>query len=118
MIVIAELFDTELATLAAAADHAPQVAPSLLAWIERAAVWGPNRRAESDFSLQPPEAVVDPGEDAAVIADSITLRDIFAADAPRTAAVLSALLDLRTGVGGGNRVAPGSCLERRGSEGQ
>jgi hypothetical protein len=44
-----------------------QIAPGLLAWIDSACDWEPNRRCGFDYELQPPEAAIDPSEDAVSI---------------------------------------------------
>jgi hypothetical protein len=53
---LAEVRDDELSALIATANSRPQIAPGLLAWIEHAAKWEQDRRAGSDFALQPPAA--------------------------------------------------------------
>jgi len=58
-----------------------------------------HRRSGIDFPIQPPESAIDPSEDAASIAATITLRDVFAVDAPQVATFFSALLDVLTGIG-------------------
>jgi len=61
---LADISDTGLAALIAASNGAPPVAYRLLIWIESACDWEPNRRAGHDYELLPPEAAIDPSEDA------------------------------------------------------
>ena len=70
-LALADISDTELAAMIAAAYGVPQVAPRLLAWIDGACDWEVNRRRGLDYELLPPEAAIDPSEDAA----SIDARD-------------------------------------------
>jgi hypothetical protein len=64
---LAELTDAELHALIAAANGAPQIAYGLLVWIEGACDWELYRRAGHDYELLPPEAAIDPSEDAVSI---------------------------------------------------
>lgn len=75
---LADLDDGQLDALIAAANGVPQVAPGLLAWIEHLADWEANRRRGADFPLQPPEAAIDPCEDAISIGAAVILRASFA----------------------------------------
>jgi len=61
---LAGLTDAELLALKLASNNAPQVAPGLLAWMEGACDWELHRRHGFDYALQPPEATIDPSEDA------------------------------------------------------
>jgi hypothetical protein len=81
---LAEISDTELAALIAATYGVPQTAPGLLAWIDGACDWELNRPSGFDYPLQPPEAAIDPSEDAVSISAAIVQRGQFAQDS-RTA---------------------------------
>ena len=93
---LAELTDGELRALIATANGGPQAAPGLLAWIEHAADWELHRRSGLDFPLQPPEAAIDPSEDAASIAAAAALREQFAS-IPTVAALFAAISGTLTG---------------------
>ena len=96
---LAELSDTELRALIAASNGAPPVAYGLLVWIEHTADWEQHRRRDFDFPLQPPEAAIDPSEDAVSINAAFVLRDQFAQDSPAVLAFFDALVELLTGGG-------------------
>jgi hypothetical protein len=87
---LAELRDAELRALIDATNGVPQVAPSLLAWIEGACDWELNRRADLDYQLQPPEAAIPPDEDAVSIDVALAMRATFAQDGgPRACSLCS-----------------------------
>jgi hypothetical protein len=102
---LAEVTDTELRALTAAANGVPQIAPGLLAWIEYACDWEVNRRRGLDFRLQPPEAAIDPSEDAVSIDAAIAMRATFGQDAPAVRGFFDSLLELLTGGGGISRAS-------------
>jgi len=56
---LADLGDTELASLIDAPNGVPQTAPGLLAWIDSAFECEVNRRRGFDYPLQPPEDAVN-----------------------------------------------------------
>jgi hypothetical protein len=58
-----------------------------------------NGRAGHDYELLPPEAAIDPSEDAVSIDAAMAMRDQFAADSPAALALFNALVDLLTGDG-------------------
>jgi hypothetical protein len=95
------LTDIELQALAIATEDAPQVAPGLLAWIDGACHWEMNRRVGRDYELQPPEAAIDPSEDAVSIDATNAMRGSFASSgfAPAALTFFDALLKLLTGDG-------------------
>ena len=98
---LAGLTDMELHALKVASNEVPQIAPGLLAWIEGACDWEWNRRSAFDYTLQPPEAAIDPSEDAVSIDATNAMRTAFAASdlAPAALKFLDALLELLTGGG-------------------
>ena len=96
---LADISDTELAALIAATNGVPRIAYGLLIWIEGACDWELNRRAGHDYELLPPEAAIDPSEDAVSIAAAMVLRDQFAQDSPAVLAFFDALVELLTGGG-------------------
>ena len=96
---LADISDTELAALIAATYGSPQTAPGLLAWIEHACDWEEHRRRDFDFTLQPPEAGIDPSEDEVSIAATMVLREQFAQDSPAVLAFFDALVEILTGGG-------------------
>ena len=96
---LAEIRDTELTALIAATNGVPPIAYGLLIWIEGACDWELNRRAGHEYELLPPEAAIDPSEDAVSIAAAIVLRDQFAQDSPAVLAFFDALVGLLTGSG-------------------
>ena len=49
--------------------------------------------------LQPPEAAIDPSEDAVSISAAMVLREQFAQDSPAVLAFFDALVELLTGSG-------------------
>ena len=96
---LADISDTELAALIAATYGVPQTASGLLAWIEHACDWEEHRRRDFDFTLQPPEAGIDPSEDEVSISEAMVLREQFAQDSPAVLAFFDALVGLLTGDG-------------------
>ena len=66
--------------LIAATYGVPQTAPGPLAWIDGACEWELNWRGGFDYPLQPPEAAIDPSEDAVSIGAAMAMRAIFALD--------------------------------------
>ena len=68
--------------LIAASNGAPHVAYGLRVWIGYACDWELNRRAGCDYELLPPEAAIDPSEDAVGVNAAIVLRDQFAEVSP------------------------------------
>ena len=73
-----ELTDVELHALIVATNDVPQIAPGLLAWIEGACDWEINRRVGRHYDLLPPEAAIDPTEDAVSIEATYAMRASFA----------------------------------------
>ena len=57
-----------------------------------------NRRAGYDYDLLPPEAAIDPSEDAVSIDAAAAMRDQFAQDSPAVREFFDVLVDA-TGVG-------------------
>ena len=96
---LAEISDTELTALIGATNGVPQIAYGLLTWIESACDWELNRRAGHDYPLLPPEAAIDPSEDAVSIAAAIVLREQFAQDSLAVRAFFDELVGLLTGDG-------------------
>ena len=96
---LADLTDLELHALIAATNGVPQVAYGLLVWIEGACDWELNRRAGHDYELLPPEAAIDPSEDAVSIDAAIAMRTTFAQDSTAVIAMFDELVDLLTGRG-------------------
>ena len=96
---LADISNTELTALIAATNGVPQIAYGLLVWIEGACDWELNRRRDFDYPLQPPEAAIDPSEDAVSISAAIVLRDQFAQDSSAVRAFFDALVGLLTGDG-------------------
>jgi len=92
---LAGLTDAELLALKLASNNAPQVAPGLLAWMEGACDWELHRRHGFDYTLQPPEAAIDPSEDAASIDATYAMQSAFAADQDNGAlTLLDALVEV------------------------
>jgi len=73
-----QLTDVELHALIVATNETPQIAPRLLAWIEGACDWEINRRVGRHYQLLPPEAAIDPSEDAVSIEATNAMRASFA----------------------------------------
>jgi len=96
---LADVGDTELHALIAATYGVPQIAPRRLAWIDGAFDWELNRRRGFDYMLQPPEAAIDPSEDAISIDAAIGMRATFAQDSPAVLALFDALVELLTSSG-------------------
>ena len=98
---LAGLTDIELHALVTASDEAPRVAYGLLVWIEGACDWEFNRRVGRDYDLLPPEAAIDPSEDAISIEATNAMRASFAAGdmAPAVLKFFDALAVLLTGGG-------------------
>ena len=98
---LAELTDIELRALIVATNEAPPIAYGLLVWIEGACDWELNRRAGRDYDLLPPEAAIDPSEDAVSVEATYAMRASFAASgfAPAALTFFDALAELLTGAG-------------------
>ena len=58
-----------------------------------------NRRAARHYELLPPEAAIDPSEDAISIDAAIAMRATFARDSTAVRLLFDALVDLLTGSG-------------------
>ena len=72
--------------------------PGLLAWMEGACDGELNRRHGFHYTLQPPEAAIDPSEDAVSIDSTYAMRSSFAADQDNGAlTLLDALVEVLTG---------------------
>ena len=95
------LTDIDLKALAITTNDCPQIAPGLLAWIEGACDWEINRRQGFTYVLQPPEAAIDPSEDAVSIEATNALRESFAGSgvAPEALKFFDALAAILTGSG-------------------
>ncbi len=93
------LSDAELHALIAASNDTPPIAYGLLVWIEGACDWELNRRRGFDYTLQPPEAAIDPSEDGVSIGATYAMRAGFAQDSPAVRALFDALVELLTGGG-------------------
>ena len=95
---LAGLTNAELHALKVASKEAPQVAPGLLAWMEGACDWELNRRHGFRYALQPPEAAIDPSEDAVSIDAAYAMRSSFAAGDQDNGALtlLDAVVELLT----------------------
>jgi len=100
-VTLRDISDTELAALITATYGVPQTAPGLLAWVEHACDWEEHRRRDFDYTLQPPEAGIDPSEDEVSINAAMVLRDQFAQDSPAVLAFFDALVELL--IGGGRK---------------
>ena len=96
---VADLEDHELGALIAMVDDGPQIAPGLFAWIEHVCDWEQNRRQGRDFPLQPPEAAIEPSEDAVNIVVLTVLRATFGRD-PDSASQAVSVLRATFGRGG------------------
>ena len=98
---LAELTDIELHALIVATNEVPPIAYGLLVWIEGACDWELSRRAGREYELLPPEAAIDPSEDAISIEANYALRASFATSgfAPATLKFFDALAELLTGTG-------------------
>ena len=96
---LAEISETGLTALVAATNGVPPVAYGLLVWIEGACDWELNRRAGHDYELLPPEAAIDPSEDAVSIDAAMAMRTTFAQDSTAVIALFEELVDLLTGSG-------------------
>ena len=89
---LANLSDAELHALMDTTYKVPQIAPGLLAWLEGACDRELNRRCGFDYTLQPPEAAIDPSEDEVSINVAMAIRAAFAQDdRPEARAVLTFL---------------------------
>jgi hypothetical protein len=75
--------NAELRALVTATKEVPPVAYGLLVWIEGACDWELNRRVGHEYELLPPEAAIDPSEDAVSIDAAIAMRATFARDSRR-----------------------------------
>ena len=91
-VALAELPDVELKVLMATANGVPQVAPGFLAWLEHLTDWEVHRRTGKEFYLQGPGAAIDPSENAQSATVAMTLRELFARDAPHVAALFDAIV--------------------------
>jgi hypothetical protein len=96
---LAALNDAELHALIDASRGAPPVAYGLLAWIDGTCEWELNRRAGHEYELLPPEAAIDPSEDAVSVDAAIAMRATFAQDSSAVRAMFKALVALLTGGG-------------------
>jgi hypothetical protein len=96
---LAGLTDAELHALIIASNEAPQVAYGLLVWIEGACDWELNQRTGRYYELLPPEAAIDPREDAVSIDAAIAMRESFARDSSAVQVFFDALVALLTGAG-------------------
>ena len=95
---LAGLTNAELHALKVASKEGPQVAPGLLAWMESACDWELNRRHGRHYALQPPEAAIDPSEDAVSIDATYAMRSSFAGDQDNGAlTLLDALIEVLSG---------------------
>jgi len=95
---LAGLTDAVLLALKLASNETPQVAPGVLARIEGACDWEVHRRHGFHYTLQPPEAAIDPSEDAVSIDSTYAMRSSFAADQDNGAlTLLDALVEVLTG---------------------
>jgi len=77
------LTDIELGALKVASNEVPQVAPGLLRVYQGACDWELNRRRGYNYTLQPPEAAIDPGEDDVSIKAVSAMRESFTSGASR-----------------------------------
>jgi hypothetical protein len=89
---LAGISHAELQALIAATYTFPQTAPGLLAWIDGTCDWELNRRRDFDYPLLPPEAAIDPSEDAVSIDGAMLLRATFAQDSPAVVGLFDALV--------------------------
>ena len=98
---LTELTDIELHALITAANEAPPIAYGLLVWIEGACDWELSRRAGQYYELLPPEAAIDPSEDAVSIEAVHAMRASFADSdfAPAVLKFFDAVVALLTGAG-------------------
>ena len=96
---LADLSDGELDALIATVNDCPQFAPGFLAWIEHVCDWEQNRRRGLDFPPQPPEAAIEPSEDAASIGGALLLRASLATDGQAVTVLFDAIVALLTGKG-------------------
>ena len=96
---LAGVTDAELRALKVASNEAPHVAPGLLAWMDGACDWELNRRHGFHSTLHPPEAAIDPSEDAVSIDATYAMRSSFAAGDQDNGALtlLDALVEVLTG---------------------
>jgi len=94
-----ELTDVELRALKVATNEAPQNPHGLPAWIEGACDWEINRRLGRHYELLPPQATIDPSEDAVSIQATHAIRASFASSdlAPAVLKFLDVLLRLLAG---------------------
>jgi hypothetical protein len=113
---LADLTDAELHALIAASNGAPRIAYGLLVWIEGSCDWELNRRGGHDYELLPPEAAIDPSEDAVSIDVTYAMRASFAAGdmAGAVLTFLDTLLELLTG--GGRKHRRHSTCRKSGDE--
>jgi hypothetical protein len=108
------LTDIALKALSIATDEAPQIGPGLLAWIDAACHWEMNRRVGRKYDLQPPEAAIDPSEDAVSIDATNAMRASFQSRgfAPATLVFFDALLALFVRRWAKALAAPRRCFAR------
>jgi hypothetical protein len=98
---LAHFTDAELHALIAASNSAPPLCYGLLVWIEGACDWELSRRAGHEYELLPPEAAIDPSEDAVSIEATYAIRASFASSgfAPAALKFFDALVQLLSGGG-------------------
>ena len=92
------LTDLELHALIVTTNESPQIAPGLLAWIKGACDWELNRRTVRNYQLLPPDAAIDPSEDAVSIQAIYAMRASFASSdfAPAALNFFDVLVELLT----------------------
>ena len=95
------LTDLELHALIVTINESSQIAPGLLTWIKGACDWEVNRRTGRHYQLLPPDAAIDPIEDAVSIQAIDAMRASFASSdfAPAVLKFFDVLLKLLTGAG-------------------
>ena len=95
------LTDPEFHALIVTTNESPQIAPGLLAWIKGACNWEVNRRTGRHNQLLPPDAAIDPTEDAVSIQAIYAMRASFASSdfAPAALKFFDVLLKLLTEAG-------------------
>lgn len=90
---LATLNDSALAALIDVANGVPQIASGLPASIEGACDWELNRRHGLHFLLQPPDAAIEPSQDAVSIAAAVIIRAQSAQDDWKDAGTVAMLFD-------------------------
>ena len=98
-LALSAMTEAELHAFIVASNEAPPIAYGLLVWIEGACDWELNRRTGHDYELLPPEAAIDPSEDAASIDAVYALQATFSDTTPAVRAFFDTLKDLLTGRG-------------------